>query len=240
MFSERFLTRARIEINENTADEYPYNLPVIRSNTTISFDQQVTFIIGENGSGKSTLIEAIAVCYGFNAEGGNKNYTFSTRDTHSALSECIRLSKGIKHPTEGFFFRAESFYTTKTYLDEIGVSYGEKSMHDYSHGESFLLLMREKLLGNGLYIFDEPEAALSPQSQLRLIVAMHRLLNNHSQFIIATHSPILLAYPGATIYQINGDGKLEKMPYEETEYFTLYKYFMNNPQGFIRKLFDTP
>ncbi len=236
MFSELFITRARIDIADKDNNEHPYNLPVVRNNAGVSFDSPVTFIIGENGSGKSTLIEAMAIAYGFNAEGGSMNYNFSTRSTHSELSESIHLSRGIKRPREGYFFRGESFYNTKSYMEEIALSYGDKPMHDYSHGESFLVLIRERFNGNGIYIFDEPEAALSPQSQLILLTRMLRLVNDHSQFIIATHSPILLAFPNATIHQINEEGILEKVKYEDTEYYTLYKYFINNHHGFIDKI----
>lgn len=139
-------------------------MPVIRCNKKFDVDHKVTIFIGENGGGKSTLLEALAVGYGLNAEGGNKNYMFSTKDTHSKLSDYIRISRGYMGPTESFFFRAESYYNVKTYMEDLGIRYGKKAMHDYSHGESFLVLLKERLHGNGLYIFDEPEVALSPQS----------------------------------------------------------------------------
>lgn len=236
MFSELFLTKLKIDTKGCNPQEYPFNLQVVRNNATISFDNRLTFIVGENASGKSTLIEAIAVAYGFNAEGGSTSYRFATQQTHSNLHEHITLVKGIKRPKENYYFRGESFYTTKSYMEEIGISYGNRALHNYSHGESFLVLMTERFHGNGLYLFDEPEAALSPQSQMRFIVKMSELLRNNSQLIIATHSPILLAYPQATIYQINSEGTLESVAYEDTDYYALYRHFLNNHQRFVAQL----
>lgn len=236
MFSNLYLREVRLNKESHNHTIYPFNLPVVSANQSILFTNQVTFIIGPNGSGKSTLIEAMALAYGFNAEGGTINYRFSTNDTHSNLYEYITLVKGIVRPRETFFFRAESFYTMKTYLESIELRYGEKPMHHYSHGESFLVLMMEKFTGRGLYILDEPESALSPQSQLALLSRMNQLETHNSQFIIATHSPILLAYPNATIYQIGDGGELTQVDYEDTEYYQIYKYFMNNYQRMIERL----
>ncbi len=235
MFSDLYIREVKIDPPAD-ATAYPFTLPVVRGNARIVFDNPVTFLIGENGSGKSTLLEAIAVAYGFNPEGGSLNYAFATHDTHSPLHTHLRLVKGVARPREGFYFRAESFYNAKTYLDEIDGSYGARPMHAYSHGESFLLLVRERLRGEGLYLFDEPEAALSPQSQLALLVRLRRLLARRAQCIIATHSPLLLAYPGAAIYQIGDDGALTPTVYEDTSYFAVYKYFLNNHGRFMAEI----
>lgn len=175
-------------------------------------DTPVTFLVGENGSGKSTLLEAIAVSCGFNAEGGTRNFTFSTRATHSELGEYITVAKR-RYPRDGFFLRAESFYNVATNIDEMDEepsfsprlidSYGGVSLHSQSHGESFLALVQNRFGGEGLYLLDEPEAALSPTRQLTLLGEMHQLVERNSQFIIATHSPILMAYPGARIYELS-------------------------------------
>ncbi len=217
---------------------YPFSLPVIRCNEKFDVDHKVTIFIGENGSGKSTLLEALAVGYGLNAEGGNKNYMFSTKDTHSKLSDYIRISRGYMGPTESFFFRAESYYNVKTYMEDIGIRYGKKAMHDYSQGESFLVLLKERLHGNGLYIFDEPEVALSPQSQMAMLCKMRELEKKNSQFIIATHSPIIMSYPNSTIYSIEEDGRVKAVKYEETEHYMIYKMFLDNYHRMYDLLFE--
>ncbi len=217
--------------------EYPFSLPVVKTLKQFKLHPSVTFIVGENGSGKSTLLEAIAVAYGFNAEGGSRNFGFATRASHSDLHDYLRLAKGINKPSDGYFLRAESFYNVATYVDGIGVTgYGDKSLHDQSHGESFWSLFMHRFQGHGLYILDEPEAALSPARQLALLVRLHDLVREGSQFLIATHSPILMAYPNAVIHQLTENG-LKPILYEETEHFTLTKSFLNNPQGMLRELF---
>jgi predicted ATPase len=205
----------------------------------LGFGQDVTFFAGENGTGKSTLLEAIAVCAGFNAEGGSKNFNFSTRQTVSGLHRCITLSKRA-HEKDGFFLRAESFYNTASQIDELGLNlagYGGRSLHEQSHGESFLALVRNRFRGNGLYLLDEPESALSPLSQFALLAEMNRLVCSNSQFIVATHSPILLAFPNAVIYQMT-DGGIEAVEYESCAHYRLTKQFLDNPQPFIKRLFD--
>lgn len=216
--------------------DYPFNLPVLRSFERLEFHPAVTFLIGENGSGKSTLLEAIALAWGFNAEGGSKNFGFATRSSHSDLYRTLRLARGIRKATDGFFLRAESFYNVATYVEDLDVSgYGDKSLHEQSHGESFWSLFMNRFRGNGLYILDEPEAALSPARQLAMLVRMHDLIGQQSQFIIATHSPIILAFPNATIYELS-EGGLVPAAYEETEHFLLTKRFLNDPKRFIREL----
>lgn len=218
--------------------KYPFCLPAIKSLITLEFDPKVTFIVGENGSGKSTILEAIATAYGFNPEGGTKNFTFSSRDTHSELQQYIKLVKGIKRPEDGFFLRAESFYNFATNVDELDMeapgllaSYGGGSLHKQSHGESFFAVFMNRFTGKGLYILDEPEAALSPSRQMSMITRMHDLIGKGSQFIIATHSPIIMAYPDATIYEIKNE--IKHVNYEETEHYQVMKSFINNKQSML-------
>ncbi len=212
--------------------EYPYNIPAIRNLHKFKFRRSVTFITGENGAGKSTLIEAIAISAGFNPEGGSLYLNCSTYDTHSSLFNDIRLVRGDQRNKDGYFLRAESFYNVASELDRISNSiqlyenYGG-SLHEKSHGESFLALVKNRMNGSGLYILDEPESALSVASQMQILVKIKELVDKNSQFIIATHSPILLSYPGADIYVITDRG-LSRIKYEETEQYRLTKYFISN------------
>jgi len=218
--------------------KYPFNLPFIKKLSSIDFHPKVTFFVGENGSGKSTILEAIAISCGFNPEGGTKNFKFSYNDTHSELSDYIRLIKGIKNPKDGFFLRAESFYNFATNIDELDKepyfgetpkiidSYGGQSLHEQSHGESFFALFMNRFSGKGLYILDEPESSLSPSRQMSFISKMHELVKNDSQFIIATHSPIIMSYPDSIIYEIKDELKI--VAYEEAENFQVMKDFLNN------------
>lgn len=201
-------------------DAYPFSLSAVRGLSRLELGSPVTMLVGENGSGKSTLLEAVATAWGFNPEGGTINFRFATRESHSTLHEFIVLEKGVRRAKDGFFLRAESFYNVATQIEGLGVlrSYGGRSLHEQSHGESFLTLVMERFAGNGLYILDEPEAALSPSRQLALMVRIHDLNASGSQFIIATHSPLLLAYPGAMILSLDGE-VVEEMEYEETEHF---------------------
>jgi predicted ATPase len=225
-------------------DEYPFCLPAVKSLDGLKFHPKVTYIIGENGTGKSTILESIATAYGFNPEGGSRNFTFSTADSHSGLFSFIRLVKGARRPKDGFFLRAESYYNVATYIDQLDSemsygpqiknSFGGKSLHEQSHGESFFSLFQHRLRGNGMYIFDEPEAALSPMRQLSFIARMHDLIETGSQFIIATHSPVIMAYPESYIYEI-GDG-IKKVSYEETEHYQIMKSFINNREKMLREL----
>ena len=225
--------------------EYPYRLPVIRNLSTIEFHPAVTFFVGENGTGKSTLLEAIAVAMGFNAEGGTRNFSFATRESHSPLHEVLVLSKSLKRPRDGFFLRAESFFNVATEIERLDAepaaaprvidSYGGRSLHEQSHGESFFALVTKRFSGNGLYILDEPEAALSPTRQLALLARMHQLVQANSQFIIATHSPILMAYPNASIFLLSEE-KIARVKYTDTEHYAVTREFLNKHEVMLKEL----
>lgn len=220
-------------------ERYPFSLPAVKHLERTLLHPHVTYIVGENGSGKSTLLEAIAVSQGFNAEGGTTNFNFSTHASHSDLHEYLRIAKAGKKPQTGFFLRAESFYNVATEIENLGVinSYGAKPLHEQSHGEAFLALMKNRFGDNGLYILDEPEAALSPNRQMSILTLIHDLVKQGSQFIISTHSPILLAYPSATIYEI-GENGLEETQYENTQTFKVSKRFLNQHQGMLDILLE--
>ncbi len=209
-------------------DEYPFSVPAIRHLHRLELHPAVTFFIGENGSGKSTLLEALAIKLGYNAEGGGKNFDFASRPTHANRHEFLTLERGFAHATDGFFLRAESFYNLASQIDDLGVEYGygKKSLHAQSHGEASLSLLLNRLQGDGVYLFDEPEAALSPQRQLSVLTLLHRLVHHRSQLVIATHSPILLAYPHARIYQFTETG-IAEIKYPDTEHFQVTKDFLN-------------
>lgn len=213
---------------------------------TLEFDNDVTFIVGENGSGKSTLLEAIAVAYGFNAEGGTMNMSFSTHSSHSDLHKYLKIGKR-QRAKDGFFLRAEGFYNVASYIDDLDnefsfgpqlkSSYGGVSLHELSHGESFLAAIQNRFGRNGLYILDEPEAALSPMKLLTLLAEIKYLTDKNSQFIISTHSPILMAYPNAKIYEIKTDG-IFSVNYTDTEHYQITKSFLDNPERIFKYLFQ--
>lgn len=230
-------------------NQYPFSLNIIKNLKEITFPTQVTFFVGENGTGKSTILETIAQKTGFGPEGGSKNINFKTSDekTYTGtqnLADSITLSWRYK-PNYGYFFRAESFFNVANYIDYLAQTdisayapYGGKSLHQQSHGESFLSFFKNSLPDNAFFIFDEPEAALSPQRQLSLLAIIHEMCQqSHSQFIIATHSPILLAYPNATIYLCDSQ-TLRAISYTDTEHYKITKSFLNNPDHYLHHLFD--
>jgi predicted ATPase len=228
-------------------ERYPFSLPAVRNLEVLPLHPAVTFLIGENGSGKSTLLEAIAIAWGFNPEGGTRNFNFATRRSHSELYKFIRLSRGYRRPKDGFFLRAESFFNVATEIERLDEapafgppvidSYGGHSLHEQSHGESFFALLMNRFGGNGLYILDEPEAALSPTRQMAMLSRMHELVKNNSQFIIATHSPIIMAYPDAQMFSLSEQG-IVPVAYEETEHFLVTKDFLNNREKMLRVLLE--
>jgi predicted ATPase len=223
---------------------YPWSLPAIGAlRDGLELDPRVTYLIGENGSGKSTLLEALAVAAGMNAEGGSSNFNFATRASHSVLWEAIRLVRGGRRPRTDFFLRAESLFTAATYIEQLdgdGLGpYGGVSLHEQSHGESFLAIMINRFGPGGLYLLDEPEAALSTQNCLTCLRRIHELVVADSQFIIATHSPIILAYPGARIYNCHADG-VEEVAYEDAEPVRLTQSFLAARERFLHELFSDP
>lgn len=234
---------------ENT---YWAKLPAVQhlAAQPLTLTRPVTLLVGENGVGKSTLIEAIAVRLGFNAEGGTKNFNFATRETHAALYDYLDLGRGPYRPRDGFFLRAESFYNVATNIDELDegapvnlhdlpiiARYGGRSLHEQSHGESFLALVRNRLGGQGMYVFDEPEAALSPTSLMELLGHIHRLEQADSQLVIATHSPVLMTYPGAQVLYIDETG-IRPVDYRQTSHYQLTRRFLENPEPMYRLLWE--
>jgi len=230
---------------------YPWSLPAIAPLAGgLPLDPGVTYLIGENGSGKSTLLEAIAVAAGMNPEGGSSSFAFSTRASHSQLARALRLVRGARRPRTDFFLRAESLFNAATYLEELtedvgemgaGIvgdplgPYGGRSLHEQSHGESFLAVMVNRFGPDGLYLLDEPEAALSTQNCLTALRRIHELVEQRSQLIIATHSPIVLAYPRATIYHCSERG-LEAIDYEDAEPVRLTRSFLEARERFVAEL----
>ena len=243
-----YIQKINIE-KEIPPNNYLNRLPVVRAleeGDGISFRKKVTFIVGENGIGKSTLIEGLAVAMGFNPEGGTVNFSFSTNDSHSDLYKYLTVSRGYKRHRDGFFLRAESFYNVASNIDELDADpdggaqiinyYGGVSLHRQSHGESFMALVENRFRGNGLYILDEPEAALSPMRLMRLMVYMQKLVEKNSQFIISTHSPILMTVPNAEIFEITEEG-ISSVHYKDTEHFIVTKRFMDAPEKMLANLF---
>jgi predicted ATPase len=224
--------------------EHPFSLPVIAALSRLSLDHPVTFLVGENGSGKSTLLEAIAVAWGFNPEGGSRNFGFASRATHSTLHTALRLSRSPRRNRGGYFLRAESFYNVASEIDRLEsvdpgllAAYGGRSLHECSHGEAFLALLTHRFHGDGFYVLDEPEAALSPNRQLAVLARLHQLVLEGAQFIIATHSPILMAYPNARILLVTDEG-LRLVAYEDTEHVTVTRHFLNQREKMLRILLD--
>lgn len=227
--------------------QFPFNLPFIKNLEELSFHPNVTFIVGENGMGKSTLLEGIAVAYGFNPEGGTLNFRFSSYDSHSNLDEFIRMARGVNRPKDHFFFRAETFYNVATNIEEMDQipspapkvidSFGGKSLHEQSHGESFFAAFNERFQGEGLYILDEPESALSPLRQISMLSRINELVQQNSQLIISTHSPILMAYPNAKIIEITEKG-MHETSLEQTNHYLIMKQFFEDQERLLHHLLN--
>lgn len=236
--NDRFIQNVQIEWEKIEGYSYLRHIPALRFEGRLEFSKNVTFFVGENGSGKSTLLEAIAVAYGFNPEGGSRNYNFSTYDSHSELHHAIRLAKGFRKPVWSYFLRAESFYNVATKEEEYADrDHPSKKYHEKSHGESFLALAQGSFRPGGLYLLDEPEAALSPQRQLTLLIEISKLAKQGAQFIIASHSPILLGIPGAQILSFD-DGVIHECEYQETESYQVTEMFINNREYLLRRLLE--
>jgi predicted ATPase len=245
--ARNFLTRATLRRDKVTSfTDFPFSIPAIGGLDVLEFDRPVTFFVGENGAGKSTLLEAFAIGMGLNAEGGSRNFRFATRESHSGLSNCLRLARSVRRIRDSFFLRAESYFNVATEIEvldregggpRIIDAYGGKSLHEQSHGESFFALFLNRLRGNGLYFFDEPEAALSPTRQLSFLSRLHDLVKDGSQFFIATHSPILMAYPDAAILMFE-NGPPRWIEYRDTEHYGVTRTFLNDTERMLDILLD--
>ncbi len=235
-----FVVRLQL-VRERIADAaaYPFSIPAVAAVDGLSLHPRVTYFVGENGSGKSTLLEGIAVAAGFNPEGGTTNFHFTTRHSESSLADALRLVRSTRRPRTGFFLRAESFFNVATTIEALGVddSYGGRSLHEQSHGESFLALALHRFGPEGLYVLDEPEAALSPLRQMSMLRRMHDLVGQGCQFIVATHAPVLLAYPDAWIYELDEKG-LRRVEYDDTATVRITREFLADREGMIGELFS--
>ena len=221
---------------------YPFSIPALRDLEELALDPAVTFFVGENGSGKSTMVEAIAVAAGLNPEGGSRHVRMTTRASESPLHRSVRLVRGSRKIRDGYFLRAESFFNVATYLERLDdpgalAPYGGRSLHEQSHGESFISLIKNRFGPNGFFVLDEPEAALSLRGVLALMRRMHDLVAEGSQFVISTHSPVLLGYPGATIYALDDSG-ITRTTYEDSDVFQLTRSFLDDREVFFHHLFE--
>jgi predicted ATPase len=248
--ADLFVSRLRIDPDAPT-EGHPFDLPAVRTlrgESGLALDRPVTFVVGHNGSGKSTLVEALAIAVGLNAEGGSANFRFTTADTDSSLADALVVRRGRRRPRSSFFLRAESFFNVATEIDRLDraggppllPAYGGVSLHERSHGESFLDLLLHRFGPDGLYVLDEPEAALSPQGSMAALARIHRLAGEGAQFVVATHSPILLAVPDARILEIGDDGTWRAVPYDEAMPVALTRGFLADPAGCVAELLDDP
>lgn len=232
-----FLKRLSLVDLPSGMEDYPFTLPFLRhSDFSIEFTAPITFIVGENGSGKSTLLEAIASQCGFNLQGGSRNNVYGD-EQQPALAKHLRLS-WLPKVTRGFFMRAESFFNFANHVDQVGAAeaYGGGSLHARSHGEAFLALFENRFGPDSFYILDEPEAALSPSRQLVFLSVLKELEAKNCQLLIATHSPILMAYPGADLLMIDEAGQIERTTFRRTSHYLLYREFIKDPDGFVAGL----
>jgi predicted ATPase len=244
-FSAAFVRSVEITAGPDARDAYPLNLPAFRGVTSLELGPQATIFVGENGSGKSTLVEAIAVAAGFNAEGGSVNFNFATQDHRPDLARHIRLVRGTARPRNGYFLRAESFFNVASEIERldsvpglggrIAAAHGPKPLHEISHGESFLSLVLHRFGAGGLYVLDEPEAAMSPMGCLALVRRFHDLIGEGSQFVIATHSPIVMALPGALIYVLSERGP-RRATWDELEHVKVLREFLEHKDHVIAEL----
>ena len=235
--NDLFIRSLSIDWDEVPPDSYLRSIPALRTLDRMDFRAGVTFFSGENGTGKSTLLEAVAVAYGFNAEGGTRNYHFSTYRDLSGLDEAVRLVRGYRRRSSGYFFRAESFFNVATAaLAEYNDDGRMPDYHAQSHGESFLSFLQSDCR-EGVYLMDEPEAALSPQRQLTLLLHLHQMAKSGSQFIIATHSPILLGLPEAVILNFGEDG-IRPVVWQDTESYRLTKLFLERRDRLLEQMFE--
>jgi predicted ATPase len=235
-----FVKELKIDWDVIAPGSYLRNIKTIAGINSLAFHSPITFFVGENGTGKSTLLEAMAVAYGFNPEGGTVNYSFSTYDSHSELWDAVTLSKSFKKVHCGYFLRAESFYNVATKEDEYGKMPGgvPLNLHKKSHGESFLTIINEYFKADGLFFLDEPEAALSPQRQMTLLLKIAESARENSQFFIVTHSPVLLTLPGAEILSFD-NGNLHKIEYEDTESYRISEMFINHREQVLKRLLES-
>lgn len=238
MHGSPFLTHVGLHEDRIVHDEHPFDIPILAEGLSLRFTSPVTFLVGENGSGKSTLLEALAWSAGFSDEGGNRTNRYSETDDGGRLGRALDLTWRRKAAT-GFFLRAETFFNFATYLETVGSTfraYGGRSLHRQSHGEAFLSLFSHRF-EDGLYLLDEPEAALSPQRQLAFLSILNDLTTRGvAQFIIATHSPIILSFPGATVWSLDG-GRITEVDYRDTEHYRVTRDFLESPDRYFRHLF---
>ncbi|MCI8814828.1 MAG: AAA family ATPase [Lachnospiraceae bacterium] len=236
-----FIQKIGIDWQRISRGSYLREIPALQGVDELALTAPVTFFVGENGTGKSTLLEAIAVAYGFNPEGGTRNYSFSTHDSHSELCGALRIGKGYRKVRWGYFLRAESFYNVATkeeeYAKDPSCSTASEELHRKSHGESFLAIAQKHFSPDGVYILDEPEAALSPQRQLTLLMEIHRFACQGAQFIIASHSPILLGIPNGEILSFD-EGRIHPVLYEETDSYQVTELFINNREYLLERLLE--
>ena len=238
--NDLFVKELKIDWDAIAPGSYLRSIKTIAGINNLAFHSPITFFVGENGTGKSTLLEAMAVAYGFNPEGGTVNYSFSTYDSHSELWDAVTLSKSFKKVHCGYFLRAESFYNVATKEDEYGKMPGgvPLNLHKKSHGESFLTIINEYFKANGLFFLDEPEAAFSPQRQMTLLLKIAESARDNSQFFIVTHSPVLLTLPGAEILSFD-NGILHKIEYEDTESYRISEMFINHREQVLKRLLES-
>ena len=238
MMNELYIRCACIDWSRISIDSYLRGIEALNGLDRVEFSRPITFFVGENGSGKSTLLEAVAIAAGFNPEGGTRNYRFSTRDTHSQLCDALRLVRGTRRAGWGYFLRAESFYNVATQEEDYAdAAHPSARFHEKSHGDGFLALTQSQLRAGGLYLFDEPEAALSPQRQLTLLLEICNCARQGAQFIIATHSPILLGAPDAQILSFD-DGRIHPCAYEDTDSYQVTRMFMENRELVLKRLLE--